>query len=305
MNEDFSLGKMSADARLTATFKYYEKTEQNRKIVITACLGKGDVPKLNRGYGLDGNELWLSLNNLYQSIRGKDDYTAADDIISWCQQYAHPYYASEDIEEYRWDIEKDTEYWDFSTNILGNFTFDVHTMRKDLESLYRDTLVILMFKKCLERLDVSTDLAQITWTNEFADFNSFPMQKHLGKISAYLNKMSGVTMKLGLDENGELKVMPDFHSVFDAARFALSQYVSIPTDYPIAYADRVGVATCECCGRLFIKNGNRQKYCDIQNVKKNETAENLALLIAERYRKKMIPAGRDHGCFHTGARCGK
>ena len=58
-----------------------------------------------------------------------------------------PYYASEDIEEYRWDIEKDTEYWDFSTNILGNFTFDVHTMRKDLESLYWDTLVILMFQK--------------------------------------------------------------------------------------------------------------------------------------------------------------
>ena len=94
------------------------------------------------------------------------------------------------------------------------------------------------------------------------------MQKHLGKISAYLNEMSGVTMKLGLDENGELKVMPDFHSVFDAARFALSQYVSIPTDYPIAYADRVGVATCECCGRLFIKNGNRQKYCDNPEFKK-------------------------------------
>ena len=68
MNEDFSLGKMSADARLTATFKYYEKTEQNGEIIITACLDEGDVPRLNRGYGLDGNELWLSLNNLYQSI---------------------------------------------------------------------------------------------------------------------------------------------------------------------------------------------------------------------------------------------
>lgn len=43
----------------------------------------------------------------------------------------------------------------------------------------------------------------------------------------------------------------------------------------------------------------------IQNVKKNETVENPALLIAERYRKKMITDGRDHGCFHTGARCGK
>lgn len=305
MNEDFSLGKMSADARLTATFKYYEKTEQNGEIIITACLGKGDVPKLNRGYGLDGNELWLSLNNLYQSIRGKDDYTAADDIISWCQQYAHPYYASEDIEEYRWDIEKDTEYWDFSTNILGNFTFDVHTMREDLESLYRDTLVILMFKKCLERLDVSTDLAQITWTNEFADFNSFPMQKHLGKISAYLNKMSGVTMKLGLDENGELKVMPDFHSVFDAARFALSQYVSIPTDYPIAYADRVALPPVSAVAVCSSKMETARNTVTIQNVKRNETAENPALLIAERYRKKMITDGRDHGCFHTGARCGK
>ena len=268
MNEDFSLGKMNADARLTATFKYYEKKEQDGKIMITAYLGEGDIPKLKRGYGLDGNELWLSLNNLYQNICGKDDNSAADDIISWCQHYAHPYYASQGIEEYKWDIEKDTEYWDFSTNILGNFTFDVRTMRKDLETLYRDTLVILMFKKCLERLDVSKDLAQITWTNEFVDFNSFPTQTHLSKISSYLNKMNGTTIKLGLDENGELKVMPDFHSVFDAARFALSQYVSIPMDYPIAYAERVGIATCECCGRLFIKNGNRQKYCDNPECKK-------------------------------------
>nr|DAK86642.1 MAG TPA: hypothetical protein [Caudoviricetes sp.] len=268
MNEDFSLGKMNADARLTATFKYYEKKEQDGKIMITAYLGEGDVPKLKRGYGLDGNELWLSLNNLYQNICGKDDNSAAADIISWCQHYAHPYYASQGIEEYKWDIEKDTEYWDFSTNILGNFTFDVRTMRKDLETLYRDTLVILMFKKCLERLDVSNDLAQITWTNAFVDFNSFPTQTHLSKISSYLNKMNGTTIKLGLDENGELKVMPDFHSVFDAARFALSQYVSIPMDYPIAYAERVGIATCECCGRLFIKNGNRQKYCDNPECKK-------------------------------------
>lgn len=268
MNDDFSLGKMNADARLTATFKYYEKKEQDGKIMITAYLGEGDVPKLKRGYGLDGNELWLSLNNLYQNICGKDDNSAADDIISWCHHYAHPYYASQGIEEYKWDIEKDTEYWDFSTNILGNFTFDVRTMRKDLETLYRDTLVILMFKKCLERLDVSNDLAQITWTNEFVDFNSFPTQTHLSKISSYLNKMNGTTIKLGLDENGELKVMPDFHSVFDAARFALSQYVSIPMDYPIAYAERVGIATCECCGRLFIKNGNRQKYCDNPECKK-------------------------------------
>ena len=36
-----------------------------------------------------------------------------------------------------------------------------------------------------------------------------------------------------------------------------------------------------------------------------DTAENPALLIAERYRKKMITDGHDHVCFHTRARCGK
>ena len=41
MNEDFSLGKMSADARLTATFKYYEKTEQNGKNRNHRLSGRG------------------------------------------------------------------------------------------------------------------------------------------------------------------------------------------------------------------------------------------------------------------------
>ena len=109
-----------------------------------------------------------------------------------------------------------------------------------------------MFKKCLERLDVSTDLAQITWTNEFADFNSFPMQKHLGKISAYLNKMSGVTMKLGLDENGELKSCR-ISILFLMLPDSLCRNMYLSYGLPHCLCRPCGVATCECCGRLFIK----------------------------------------------------
>jgi 3',5'-cyclic AMP phosphodiesterase CpdA len=65
-----------------------------------------------------------------------------------------------------------------STNILGSFTFAVKEIRDDLEKLYRDTLVILMFKKCLDQLDISDDLAQITWTNEFADLIRF-LRRHI------------------------------------------------------------------------------------------------------------------------------
>ena len=38
----------------------------------------------------------------------------------------------------------------------------------------------------------------------------------------------------------------------------------------------------------------------IQNAKRNETAENPALLIAERYRKKMITVGHDQAVFTLG-----
>ena len=144
------------------------------------------------------------------------------------------------------------------------------------------------------------------WTNEFADFNSFPMQKHLGKISACLNEMSGVTMKLGLDENGELKVMPDFHSVFDAARFALSQYVYLSLRI-IRLLMQTGLVLppVSAVAAYSSRTETVRNTVTIQNVKRNETAENPAQLITGKYRKKMITAGRNHGCFHTGARCGK
>ena len=131
------------------------------------------------------------------------------------------------------------------------------------------------------------------------------MQKHLGKISAYLNKMSGVTMKLGLDENGELKVMPDFHSVLMLPdSLCRNMYLSLritPLLMPTVWA----LPPVSAAAVYSSKTETARNTVTIQNAKRNETAENPALLIAERYRKKMITAGRDHGCFHNGARCGK
>ena len=131
------------------------------------------------------------------------------------------------------------------------------------------------------------------------------MQKHLGKISAYLNKMSGVTMKLELDENGELKVMPDFHSVLMLPdSLCRNMYLSLritPLLMPTVWA----LPPVSAAAVYSSKTETARNTVTIQNVKRNETAENPALLIAERYRKKMITDGRDHGCFHTGARCGK
>ena len=297
MGMDFDLGKMSASARLTTTFKYYEVAEEQGNVILYARLGKGDVPKLNRGYGLDGRELWISLNNLYQKIRGKDDYVAADDIVAWCKQYAHPYYQYEPITEFKWDIKTDVEYWDFGTNMLELFSFNVNTMKSDLEKLYRDTHLIMIFKKCLERLNFSSDLLHITWTSEYVDFDKLPQDKQLMSINNFLNEMDGFSMKLILDENGELKIMPGFVSVFDAARFTLSQYVSISSDYPTYYGDKVGIGTCECCGSLFIKNGNRQKYCDDVECKKERNRRKSKTA----YRRKLQEKHDDSWAWNTNS----
>ena len=114
--------------------------------------------------------LWLSLNNLYQSIRGKDDYTAADDIISWCQQYAHPYYASEDIEEYRWELirnrEKDAASMG-NTLYLGSLKSEIYfcIYEKDYEQyVVNENKVLLLFERIGEILICGIVLI-------FSDFN--------------------------------------------------------------------------------------------------------------------------------------
>lgn len=58
------------------------------------------------------------------------------------------------------------------------------------------------------------------------------------------------------------------HSVFDVAYYAMAQYISSSPDYPLHWGGRTGIAYCKSCGNIFIKNGNRQKYCDDPECKK-------------------------------------
>lgn len=266
---DYEIGKLSEDVKLTTTFKEYEAEEKDGDIILTAVLSKGDVPKLNRGYGIDGQQLWISLCNLYEDIKGMDTYEMVKPITKWCCEHVHPYYLEyAEIPEYKWDIESDAAYWDFLTNVLGDYEISVNRMKKDLEQLYRDTHLIIMFKKALENLNIKEELKQITWTGNYTDFDRLSPHEQLHKIHDFLSTFPKFPMQLTLDENGEFKVTPGFTSVFEAAYFSLSQYVSLPGDYPFDYGSRIGIGICACCGKMFIKNGNRQKYCDEDECKK-------------------------------------
>lgn len=75
-------------------------------------------------------------------------------------------------------------------------------------------------------------------------------------------KIPKFPMELTLNSSGDFVIVPAFQSVFDVAYYALAQYVSASPDYPLHWGGRTGIGYCKSCGNIFIKNGNRQKYCD-------------------------------------------
>ena len=116
--EQYEFGGLNDNKKITAVFDHYEVENVRGEMYIGARLTEGESPKLQEGYGINGQQLWVSLQNLYLDIYDKDDNEAAQIIISWCRENVHPYYffgdpyASFDLSQ-----EKDTDYWDTMVNL--------------------------------------------------------------------------------------------------------------------------------------------------------------------------------------------
>ena len=75
-------------------------------------------------------------------------------------------------------------------------------------------------------------------------------------------------------------ILPGFTSVFDAAYYALARFVATQPEVPTKEdGGKTPLGICESCGKIFFKNGNRQKYCDDPECKKSVTAVNPEQLI--------------------------
>lgn len=239
-------------------FKHYSVEMRDGERIVYAWLPDGEAAKMGPSCDISEDHLWVSLYNLYMRTKGKSDDEVSNTIVEWCESHVHPYYL--------WDMDTDTNYRSTGSDDLLYFEFPMKRMRTDLEKIYRDTHMVMMFKRLIEGAEVERDIKRITWTKKYVNIIEMNHDDQLEEIVTYMNQLPKFKMGLALDKDGEFMVRPEFHSVFEAAYFALSRYVAGPRDYSHDYGDRVGI--CECCEGLFIKNGNRQKYCDHPECKK-------------------------------------
>ena len=84
--EQYEFGGLNDNKKITAVFDHYEVENVRGEMYIGARLTEGESPKLQEGYGINGQQLWVSLQNLYLDIYDKDDNEAAQIIISWCRE---------------------------------------------------------------------------------------------------------------------------------------------------------------------------------------------------------------------------
>lgn len=266
----FDLGSLNENKKITAKFTKYEVDHRSDGTYICALLEEGKLPEWQEGYGLDGQKLLLSLCNLYLEIENTDEWEACHHIISWCKANAFPY-CSEGLKvhEYDWELLQDSERWELWVNILNGYEFTLERITADLKRLYEDMEILLHFYNVKNDLESSRALPQNKRVQEYADISSLTEMQLLYRLDNFLSELPKFPLELTLDDVGEMKILPGFTSVFDAAYYALARFVATQPEVPTKEdGGKTPLGICESCGKIFFKNGNRQKYCDDPECKK-------------------------------------
>lgn len=267
----YEFGGLNDNKKITATFAHYEVSNHHGELYITAVLKEGEIPKVNEGYRINGQQLWISLCRLHDKLMGKAEHEILFAIIAWCKKHVHPYYFLGDP-YIVFDEEQKTnaDFWDVNVNRLEIYEFTADRFMKDLVQLYTHTQVMIAFHHIIKRLELDSKMRKtIEKIPELKDIFYMERKEQLLKIRAYTAKaIPQFPMELVVDATGTFQIIPTFRSVFDVAYYAMAQYVSSSPDYPLHWGGRTGIAYCKSCGNIFIKNGNRQKYCADPECKK-------------------------------------
>lgn len=71
-----------------------------------------------------------------------------------------------------------------------------------------------------------------------------------------------VSMKVEYDQENRMPVfVPEVASIFDVLNYTLIRMVTKNAPTMDESWHKQSIALCEACGNMFIKEGNRQKYC--------------------------------------------
>jgi hypothetical protein len=237
-------------------------------------------PEAGTDYSITGQELLVSLCNLYKKINTPDYSVGITDMVwDWCRSNIVPY----NIEQLC-NLMEQGNYMELylSGEIVSCGTFDVKDFVNDLCKLgsvfeYYDVLT-----KIRSRHDVASGRA-LYYEGRICDSKPFlekfrhcqTDEEYLAEFNAeYENLISDVLeafpdIKMRLQKNrktGKIEMGADVQSVFDIAWYTFARLVADvapPVDEDLNYIESQGsILTCMACGEYFVRHSSRQRYCN-------------------------------------------
>lgn len=223
-----------------------------------------------QGLLLELCNLYIKLFNLYLMVKDREKYynAASKIIVKWSLSRIHPYYPPEVF-----NIDPDTDWglhWTLLLTGTGLCGFSVRKFIKDLYLLYTDTIAI--FTLLYFEYGEDTEAKKFYYESGFGKgtgydlYKEFTTEKHNTKTFIRREVVSGIPrFKFGLKINeisGKIEFLPEIHSVFDYAYYALSRIAAADIRQIDDWGSKKNLTFCSSCGKLFIKTGNNQRYCN-------------------------------------------
>ncbi len=256
--------------------------ERNEDTIVPICTFF-NRPEAGTDYSITGQDLLVSLCNLYKKINAPDYSVGITEMVwGWCRNNIQPY----NIEMLCTLMERDNFESSFlNGEIVGYGTFDVNDFVKDLCKLG----TVFEYYDVLRKVRYEHDVASgrgLYYEGRVCDSVPFLEKfrhcetddKYLAEFnkeydSLMLNVMESIPdIRMRLQKNkktGKIEMAADVQSVFDIAWYTFARMVADvapPIDKDMDYFESQGsILTCMACGEFFVRHSSRQRYCNNPN----------------------------------------
>lgn len=249
-------------------------------------------PESGTDYSITGQDLLVSLCNLYKKNAPDYSVSITDMVWDWCRNNMQPY----NIEILCQMVEEDYRDYYLSGEIVGYGTVDVSDFVNDLCKLGSAFEYYDVLQKVRCDHDVASGRA-LYYEGRICDSKPFLEHfRHCETDEDYLKEFNEEYNQLRLNvldmfpdirwrlkenvKTGKIEMGAEVNSVFDIAWYSFARMVADvapPIDDDLNYMYSQGsVLTCMACGRYFVRHSSRQRYCndpDCQAKRNNRKAK--------------------------------
>lgn len=260
--------------------------------IIKPLFTGSHAPVSGTDYSLTGQDLLVSLCNLYVKLNNPDSTESISDAVwDWCRNNIHPY----DIDSLCEMLESEKNaHITFMDIIEKDATFSIKRFIKDLCDL--GTVFELYY--ILDNLKYEGNVANarslyyegrlrdsLAFLERYSkyeddkEYKAHVLEDYNDLIFKVIDMFPDFRMRLKLDKKtGKVMFGADVQSVFDICWYTFSRIVADvapPVDEDLDYFESQGsILSCLACGKYFVRRSSRQLYCDNPNCQAERNRKN-------------------------------